>query len=165
MGYSKTNWQNLPNQSTPLSANNLNKIENELEKLDPETPYISVNGTYTTATWSEGTATNCTWTAPRSGLYIIFAYFSLDSNFADAYAKVYKQFQLRGTAIKLVGSTLIYQHGADSHTDTETIHKSIIGYQGSTLISATQGDTIIPYIHTPEAGTVWNVKLVGLFLK
>ncbi len=30
MAYSKTNWQNEPSHATPLSADNLNKIENEL---------------------------------------------------------------------------------------------------------------------------------------
>ena len=34
MAYSKTNWQDLPSTATPLSASNLNKIENELESLD-----------------------------------------------------------------------------------------------------------------------------------
>ena len=28
MAYNKTNWQNLPSTNTPISANNLNKIEN-----------------------------------------------------------------------------------------------------------------------------------------
>ena len=34
MAYNKTEWENLPSTNTPLSASNLNKIENELEKLD-----------------------------------------------------------------------------------------------------------------------------------
>lgn len=34
MAYSKTVWQDLPSTNTPLSASNLNKIENELEFLD-----------------------------------------------------------------------------------------------------------------------------------
>lgn len=34
MSYLKTNWQDLPNQTTPVNATNLNKIENELETLD-----------------------------------------------------------------------------------------------------------------------------------
>ena len=34
MAYSKTNWKNLPSINTPLNQTNLNKIENELEKLD-----------------------------------------------------------------------------------------------------------------------------------
>lgn len=32
--YVKTNWQNLPSTNTPINANNLNKIENELQKLE-----------------------------------------------------------------------------------------------------------------------------------
>lgn len=34
MAYTKTNWQDLPNTTTPINATNLNKIENELELLD-----------------------------------------------------------------------------------------------------------------------------------
>lgn len=34
MAYTKTNWQNLPNQTTPLNASNMNKIEDELKLLD-----------------------------------------------------------------------------------------------------------------------------------
>lgn len=33
MSYSKTVWEDLPSTNTPLSAANLNKIENELEQL------------------------------------------------------------------------------------------------------------------------------------
>jgi hypothetical protein len=34
MSYTKTDWINLPNQTTPVNATNLNKIETELETLD-----------------------------------------------------------------------------------------------------------------------------------
>lgn len=34
MSYTKTNWQDLPNTTTPINATNLNKIETELETLD-----------------------------------------------------------------------------------------------------------------------------------
>lgn len=34
MAYNKTTWEDLPSTNTPLSAANLNKIENELAKLD-----------------------------------------------------------------------------------------------------------------------------------
>lgn len=65
MAYTKTNWQDLPNTSTPINATNLNKIENELESVDKSLKYIGnapsdwndaktfgiyhVNGTYTNA--------------------------------------------------------------------------------------------------------------------
>lgn len=157
MGYNKTNWQNLPNESTPVSANNLNKIENELEKLDPSTPYTTVEGTYTTAEWSEGTATNCTWTAPRSGLYILWARFLLED---ETKAWRYKKLQLRGTATKLINQELVWEAEG-----TSTASAAMVSFQGSTLIQANQGQTIVPYIHTPEAGVVWDIKIVGLFLK
>lgn len=164
MAYNKTNWQNLPNESTPVSANNLNKIENELETLDNRSSallnlgaYTSVEGTYTTAAWSAGTATNCTWTAPRSGLYILWARFLLED---ETKAWRYKKLQLRGTATKLINQELVWEAEG-----TSTNLSAIISFQGSTLISATQGQTIVPYIHTPEAGVVWDIKIVGLFLK
>lgn len=34
MSYQKTNWQNLPNTTTPVNQTNLNKIETELKYLD-----------------------------------------------------------------------------------------------------------------------------------
>lgn len=34
MAYQKTDWQNLPNTTTPVIAEKLNNMENELEKLD-----------------------------------------------------------------------------------------------------------------------------------
>lgn len=36
MAYTKTNWQDLPDTSTPINATNLNKIEDELEYLDAQ---------------------------------------------------------------------------------------------------------------------------------
>lgn len=164
MAYNKTNWQNLPDTSTPLSANNLNKIENELEKLDPSTPYTSVEGSYTTAEWAEGTATDCTWTAPRNGLYLLFVYFKNHDDNRNQ-GKVYKQFQLTGTATRIVASPLLYQAGTGSIDSTDTSNAAIMGVQTCTLISATTGQTILPRIWTPEAGIVWDVKIVGLFLK
>lgn len=34
MAYTKTNWQNLPNQTTPINATNLNNIENGIKTND-----------------------------------------------------------------------------------------------------------------------------------
>lgn len=39
MAYNQTNWQELPSTNTPLSANNLNKIENELGLTDKSLKY------------------------------------------------------------------------------------------------------------------------------
>ena len=160
MAYNKTSWGNLPSTNTPVNATNLNKIENELEKLDPATPYTQVTGTYTTAQWSAGT-NNCTWTAPRTGLYILWARFDLQT---DTNGKVYKQLQLRGTATRISGDLLLYQDG-ETDSSTGSNKQSIAIYEGSKLIYAEQGQTIIPYIHTAQAGIVWNIRFTGLFLK
>lgn len=158
MAYSKTTWEDLPSTNTPLSAANLNKIENELEKLDPSTPYTQVTGTYTTASWSAGT-NNCTWTAPKTGLYILFSRFDLND---DSNAQIYKQLQLKGTASRINGDLLLYQPGPTTATSSQL---GIAIYTGATLIYAQQGQTIIPYIHTPQAGIVWDIRFTGLFLK
>lgn len=158
MSYTKTNWEALPNTNTPINPTNLNKIENELEKLDPATPYTQATGTYTTAAWATGT-NNCTWTAPRTGLYIIWARFDLND---DEKAQIYKQLQLKGTATKIDGDLLLYQPGPTSATSN---HYGIAIFESSKLIYAEQGQTIIPYVHCPEAGIVWNVRLTGLFIK
>lgn len=172
MSYSKTNWQNLPDTSTPLSANNLNKIENELEILDNRSSALldlgtisSVEGTYTTAEWAEGTATNCTWTAPKAGLYLMFAYFKNDADNAEQ-GKVYKQLQLTGTAQRIIANPVLYQAGPGSTASTASAHEAIMGIQTCTLVRAVhQGDTILPRIWTPQAGIVWLVKIVAVFLK
>jgi hypothetical protein len=39
--YSKTNWENTPSQSTPISAYNLNKIESGLVTMDERTVELS----------------------------------------------------------------------------------------------------------------------------
>lgn len=161
MAYPKTNWENLPSTSSPLTKASFNKIENELEKLDPTTPYTQATGTYTTAEWAPGT-NNCVWTAPRTGLYIIWATFDINS---DSASKVYKQFQFKGTATRIDGDLLFYQFGTSSSSAEESINKSILVFTTSKLIYAEEGQTIIPYIHTPEAGIEWTVKLTGLFLK
>ena len=161
MAYTKTDWENLPSTNTPLNRSNLSKIENELEKLDPSTPYTQVTGTYITAVWAEGT-NNCVWTAPRTGLYIIWARFDING---DAAAKVYKQLQLKGTATRIDGDLLFYQMGPTSSSSTDTNKQAIQIFTGSKLIYAQQGQTIIPYVHAPEAGIEWTVRLTGLFLK
>ena len=43
MAYTKTNWENLPSTNTPLNANNLNKIENELINLETNKVNITDN--------------------------------------------------------------------------------------------------------------------------
>ncbi len=158
MAYPKTVWEDLPSINTPFDAVKMNKIEDELEKLDPATPYTQATGTYTTAEWAEGTNT-CTWTAPKTGLYIIFSRFDLQN---DSKVQIYKQLQLKGTATRITGDLLLYQPGPASATSSDL---GIAIFTGATLVYAQQGQTIIPYIHTPQAGIVWNVRLTGLFLK
>jgi hypothetical protein len=155
MAYNPTNWVN---GQIPITESNMNKIETELGKLDPATPYTEVSGTYTTAVWASGT-NNCVWTAPRTGLYIIFSRFDLDD---DSNAQIYKQLQLKGTATRINGDLLLYQTGPTTATSS---HLGISIFTGATLVYAQQGQTIIPYIHTPKADIVWYVKLAGLFLK
>lgn len=140
------------------NADNLNKIEDELAKSDPTTPYTTATGTYITAEWSLGT-NNCVWTAPKTGLYIIFSRFGLED---DSNAQIYKQLQLKGTATRISGNMLLYQWGPSTATSRE---QGIAMFSGATLVYANQGETITPYIHTPKAGIIWNIEFVGLFLK
>lgn len=48
MAYTKTTWQNLPNTTTPITAANLNNIEDGIETLD--NAQITVNNSYNTST-------------------------------------------------------------------------------------------------------------------
>lgn len=45
MAYNKTVWQDLPNQTTPVNAANLNKIENGIGDLDTGKQDVLVSGT------------------------------------------------------------------------------------------------------------------------
>lgn len=143
---------------------NWNRLTTELlNKLTYIGTSTVVSGTYTTAAWSAGTATDCTWTAPRDGKYIVYAYFkNHDDN--NNQGKVYKQFQLRGTATKEVANPILYQVGTGSTSSTDSPNATIMGVQGSTFVTATTGQTVVPYIHTPVANIVWEVKIVGVYI-
>lgn len=120
--------------------------------------YTTVSGSYTTKAWSAGTATNCTWTAPRDGKYIITMYFQANP---DSGAYIYKQLQAQGTATRPLGNVLFYAGGPTSGGTSE---KSVIATMHSFPITATSGQTIYPYIHTPQANQVWIVKITGMYV-
>lgn len=50
--YVKTNWEDLPNQTTPINASNLNKIENQLEASDNDISNLKGLVVYSNATGS-----------------------------------------------------------------------------------------------------------------
>jgi len=143
----------LDSSSIVHNKKQLSEILNELGD------YTTAEGQYTTAAWATGTNT-CVWTAPKTGLYIIWAYFIANS---DDSMKVYKQLQLKGTATRLLSDMLLYQAGPG--TPDSTTQNKIAGGAFSTLVQAQAGQTIIPYIHTPVANLKWNVKIVGMFIK
>ena len=65
MAYTKTNWQDLPNTTTPINATNLNKIENQLEVLSRKS-YIYAQPTSNTSI-PEQTYTNITnWSGTQT---------------------------------------------------------------------------------------------------
>lgn len=53
MSYIKTNWQNKPNQSTPLNAANLNHIEDGISNTYPVILYDNDEGSSSTITLSD----------------------------------------------------------------------------------------------------------------
>lgn len=178
MAYSKTTWEDLPSTNTPITASNLNKIENQvyantndiatnttniatntsdIDNLETTISnlgtYTTATGTYTTATWSAGTNT-CTWTAPKTGVYLIFARFQANDYSA---AQPYKQLQLHGTATRIMGDLAFWQDVANS--------SFVEGVIVSMPVYATQGQTVIPYVHTDTANKVWNMTITGVLLK
>lgn len=120
--------------------------------------YTKVTGTYKTGAWSAGTVTNCTWTAPRDGKYIMWMYFQPQS---DSTAYLYKQLQARGTATRPMGDILFYQGGP---TSGGTSDRTVIAINCSFPVEATAGQTIYPYVHTPTANLVWNVAITGMYV-
>ena len=139
-----------------LFVSGTNSQLKDLETLKNLGTYTTASGTYTTAVWSAGTNT-CVWTAPKTGLYIIWANFTTEDN----NSKTYKQLQLKGTATRLFADFLIYQASSQS----ASLNQSLKGVKASMPVYAEQGQTIIPYIHTDYAGVTWNVSLFGLFIK
>ena len=53
MSYIKTNWQNKPNQSTPINAANLNHIEDGISNTYPVILYDNDEGSSSTITLSD----------------------------------------------------------------------------------------------------------------
>ena len=117
----------------------------------------SANGTYTTASWAAG-ETTCSWTATEPGIYIVWASFELaDSSIANR--KTYKQLQIQTNGTSLFQPRLYY----DMTASTED---SFVGRTLCTPIQITQaGQYIRPYIHTSEAGIVYNINLLVMRIK
>lgn len=149
---------NLTGNSVTLGSKTLTLLDiDNLKNIGTST---SVSGTYTTGAWTAGTASNCTWVAPRDGKYIIFVFFQANS---DTTGQIYKQLQLHGTATRPLGNYILYQ-GGETSTSGSAFNKSIISISSAIPISATQGQTIYPYIHTPQANLVWNIKISGMYV-
>lgn len=178
MAYTKTTWEDLPSTNTPITASNLNNIENQvyantndiatnttniatnasdIDNLETTISnlgtYTTATGTYTTASWSAGTNT-CTWTAPKTGVYLIFARFQANDYSA---AQPYKQLQLKGTATRIMGDLAFWQDVANN--------AFVEGVIITMPVYATQGQTVIPYVHTDTANKVWNMTITGVLLK
>ncbi len=138
-------------------AHGQDSVFNMLENLGA---YTKASGKYTTAAWGTG-SNSCIWTAPETGIYIIWASFST----TDDGSKTYKQLHLRGTSTKLLSdNVLLYQQG-ESYTSSANLNKSIVMYKGCIPIYAEKGQTVTPYVHSPVAGNVWNVTILGMRIK
>lgn len=74
MAYTKTDWQNLPNQTTPINSTNLNKIENELVNLDSQ--ITTINSTLGTII-ENGSNANARYVKFSDGTLIQYGYVSL----------------------------------------------------------------------------------------
>lgn len=110
-------------------------------------------GKYTTAQWTTGTNT-CVWTAPQSGMYIVWMSFTLNDVRVEN-RRTYKQLQMRGTAIGQVGSTLYYD--TSSPDDVPFVQRII-----SQPVLATEGQTVIPYVHTGTADIVYDITITAI---
>ena len=95
MSYIKTNWQNKPNQSTPINATNLNNIENGISNTYPVILYDNDEGSSSTITLSDNV----------SNYNFIEIYYFKDSNQIVS-SKIYKP---NGKAATL-GSVTFYDN-------------------------------------------------------
>lgn len=66
MSYTKTTWENLPSTNTPINATNLNKIENELVRIQRDIITINITSNVTISTTGE-TALNLSNTYLKLG--------------------------------------------------------------------------------------------------
>ena len=62
MSYNKTTWENLPSTNTPITANNLNNIENGVEKLSNK-KYIFIGDSYNTTDTPAGGVPIVPWSS------------------------------------------------------------------------------------------------------
>ena len=121
--------------------------------LQPKATYTTASGTYTTATWAQGTRT-VTWTAPANGIYIVWMQYKLTDE-AAANRNSYKQLQMLGTATNLLHNNLYYDSAVTSNG-------AFVGRTISQPVLANQGQTIYPYVHTDIAGIVYNVRIIAV---
>ena len=104
MSYTKTNWANLPSTTTPVTATNLNKIEDELESLDTG----KVN---TTDIINNLTSTETSKPLSANQGKVLKDYID-NVGYASDYGSVYPDNTNTGTTYKKYGSTItITTHG------------------------------------------------------
>lgn len=161
MAYTKTNWQDLPNTTTPINATNLNKMEQGI--YDANTRHaitIGLNADTTT-----------TSTATYQGIDL-----SLTKEIAKAGTKLSlssgKVLIGSGVTKVLVSGKLQTQgdnsaYGLSIKKNNTEISNNYEGNQGASwsqltaapiLISVSQGDTIKMSVYHNVSGTTKNVK-------
>lgn len=68
--YVKTTWEDLPSTNTPLSASNLNKIENELEYLDSRIKPVIANSIWSGSLYEINSSITLTEDLVQGQVYI-----------------------------------------------------------------------------------------------
>lgn len=133
MAYNKTNWQNLPSTTTPITANNLNNMENGIEKSDK-----MLGGTEYDATATYDKGDYCIY---NNTLYRA----KQDIDTAEAFTPAHWDL----TTVENELDRLIKSGGIP--TD------SVIGYDGSTIPSGYE-ETVNPfnYVDSEVVIGMWN---------
>ena len=126
--------------------------------LQAKASYSTVNGQYTTASWTNGPNT-CLWTAPEDGIYIVWGRFSLNNTSLEN-RNIYKQLQLipnGGTS--LIGNNCYYYdvNGASLNNPSLFAIQTV-----SAPYRMTKNGTIRPYVHTGTADVVFDVMIVAV---
>ena len=130
MSYIKTNWQNKPNQSTPINATNLNNIENGISNTYPVILYDNDEGSSSTITLSDNV----------SNYNFIEIYYFKDSNQIIS-SKIYKP---NGKAATL-GSVTFYANSIFLRAAIVDINETTITWRSNDIgwgTVSTSGNTI-----------------------
>ena len=155
MAYSRTTWENSPSEATPISADNLNNIEQGI--LDVESDFNALAGTVGVAMGTAGTAVNTTATQ-GSVVAIAGSVTAINSSLGSVAGSVTAINSSLGSVAGTVsmGGLVFTNEAARDAAITSPVEGMRVYLTAPTVPAATGSVTSIPTgITTVYNGSVW----------